>query len=180
VPCPFEPVELAELMMKKGKTTLAAMTLGVMTYLAWLGFDIKNPEKQVPVTTPYEVVSETPAPALAPEPAPRRSIARKTGKFKKLKLARPAVETAVASENPQEKKSKMEIPMPGAWDGSFVKHDRPYKKDECDIDRPCAPRGRDGVLLVGVSFSLNGFQPMAPEILSVGSYQRRTPLLVYK
>ncbi len=166
--------------MKKGKTTLAALTLGVMTYLAWLGLDIKNPENPTPVTTPYEVVSETAAPAVTPEPVPRRAIARKSVRFKKLKPSAPAVETAVATDTPSEQKSRMDIPMPGAWDGSFVKHDRPYKKEECDIDRPCAPRGRDGVLLVGVSFSLNGYKPMAPEILSVGSYQQRTPLLVYK
>jgi hypothetical protein len=82
-------------------------------------------------------------------------------------------------ENEEPQKSKMEIPLPKSWEGSFVKHERPYKKDECDMDRPCAPRGRDGVLLVGVSFSLNGYQPMAPEILSVGSYRERTPILVY-
>jgi hypothetical protein len=90
------------------------------------------------------------------------------------------VETAVTVETEEPQKSHMEIPLPKTWEGSFVKLERPYKKDECDLDRPCAPRGRDGVLLVGVSFSLNGYQPVAPEILSVGSYRERTPLLVYK
>ncbi|HET9235987.1 MAG TPA: hypothetical protein VFO10_01980 [Oligoflexus sp.] len=166
--------------MKKGKTTLMALTLGALTYLAWLGLDIKNPEKPTPVTTPYEVVSESPAPTIAAAPTPRRVIARKAVKIRKAKSPAPAAEvaTAVATEEPQ--KSKMEIPLPKTWEGTFVKHERPYNKDECDLDRPCAPRGRDGVLLVGVSFSLNGYQPMAPEILSVGSYRERTPLLVYK
>jgi hypothetical protein len=166
--------------MKKGKTILAALTLGTLTYLAWLGLDIKNPEKPAPLTTAYEMVSETPAPALAPAPLSSRVPARKAVRFKKSKPAADLAMSGESSGSLQEKKSKIDIPMPGAWNGSFVKHDRPYKKDECDIDRPCAPRGRDGVLLVGVSFSLNGFQPMAPEILSVGSYQQRTPLLVYK
>lgn len=165
--------------MKKGKTTLMALTLGAMTYLAWLGLDIKNPEKPAPVTTPYEVVSETTAPLVAPAPAPRRTIARKSVKFKKSKTVVPVAETAVA-DSTESTKAPLEIPMPKGWNGSFVKHERPYHKDECDIDRPCAPRGRDGVLLVGVSFSLNGYQPMAPEILTVGSYEQRTPLLVYK
>ncbi|HYX39883.1 MAG TPA: hypothetical protein VE954_42855 [Oligoflexus sp.] len=167
--------------MKKGKTILAAVALGTLTYLAWLGLDIKNPEKPAPVTTPYEVVSETVAP-VTPPPAPRRVLARKAVKYRKAKPLAKTEETAVAAAETttEEKKSSVEIPMPGAWEGSFVKHDRPYKKDECDIDRPCAPRGRDGVLLVGASFSLNGWKPMMPEILAVGSYQRRTPLLVYK
>lgn len=166
--------------MKKGKTTLMALTLGALTYLAWLGLDMKNPEKPTPVTTPYEVVSESPAPAVAAVPTPRRVIARKAVKYRKAKPAAPGAETAVAMETKEPQKSKMEIPLPKAWEGSFVKHERPYNKDECDYDRPCAPRGRDGVLLVGVSFSLNGYQPVAPEILSVGSYRDRTPLLVYK
>jgi hypothetical protein len=167
-------------MMKKGKTTLMALTLGALTYLAWLGLDIKNPEQLTPVSTPYEVVSESPAPAASAVPAPRRVVARKAVKFRKAKPAAPVTETAVAMENEEPQQSKMEIPLPKSWEGSFVKHQRPYKKDECDMDRPCAPRGRDGVLLAGVSFSLNGYQPMAPEILSVGSYRERTPLLVYK
>jgi hypothetical protein len=165
--------------MKKGKTILAALTLGALTYLAWLGLDIKNPEKPAPLTTPYEMVSEMSAPALDPVPVKSRALARKKVRFKKLKPADLAM-SSETSEAPLEKKSKIDIPMPGAWNGSFVKHDRPYKKDQCDIDRPCEPRGRDGVLLVGVSFSLNGFQPVAPEILALGSYQQRTPLLVYK
>jgi hypothetical protein len=167
-------------MMKKGKTTLMALTLGALTYLAWLGLDIKNPEDPTPITTPYEVVSASPAPAIAAVPTPRRVVARKSVKFKKVKTAAPAAELATATETEEPQKSKKEIPLPKTWEGSFVKHERPYKKDQCDYDRPCAPRGRDGVLLVGVSFSLNGYQPVAPEILSVGSYRERTPLLVYK
>lgn len=167
--------------MKKGKTTLMALTLGALTYLAWLGLDIKNPEKPTPVSTPYEVVSEAPAPAIAAVPTPRRAIARKSVKFKKVKTTAPVAEIAAATEETETpQKSKVEIPMPKAWEGSFVKHERPANKDACDLDRPCAPRGRDGVLLVGVSFSLNGYQPVAPEILAVGSYRERTPLLVYK
>jgi hypothetical protein len=166
-------------MMKKGKTTLMALSFGVMTYLAWLGLDMKNPEKPAPVTTPYEVVSETAAPLVAAAPAPRRAKARKSVKFKKSKVMATAAETTLA-ESTESAATPSEIPMPKGWNGTFVKHERPYHKDECDIDRPCAPRGRDGVLLVGVSFSLNGYQAIAPEILSVGSYQQRTPLLVYK
>ncbi|WP_141736056.1 hypothetical protein [Oligoflexus tunisiensis] len=166
--------------MKKGKTTLAAMTLGALTYLAWLGLDIKNPEKPAPVATPYEVVSETVAPVMPePAPAPRRVVARKSVKVKKAKASEPAPVTTVDETPSEEKKSTAEVPMPKVWEGTFVKLDRPYK-DECDIDRPCSPRGRDGVLLVGVSFSLNGWKPMMPEVLAVGSYQQRTPLLVYK
>jgi hypothetical protein len=170
-------------MMKKGKTTLAAMTLGVLTYLAWLGLDIKNPEKPAPAATPYEMVSETTAPVIE-EPAsePRRVVVRKPVRFKKARTTAHATPAAVRTEDTvpaAEKKSDTEIPMPTVWEGTFVKLDRPYK-NECDIDRPCAPRGRDGVLLVGVSFSLNGWKPMMPEVLAVGSYEQRTPLLVYK
>jgi hypothetical protein len=169
--------------MKKGKTTLAALTLGALTYLAWLGLDMKHPEHPEPVNTPYEMVSETAVPSVAPAPEPRRAIARTSVKIRKPRVAkaaesRPAV--ADSSPAPEEKKPALDVPMPNGWTGTFVKIDRPLVKDTCDLDRPCSPRGRDGVLLVGVSFSLNGYQPIAPEILSVGSYQERTPLLVYK
>jgi len=70
--------------------------------------------------------------------------------------------------------------MPAGWNGHFQKHELHGQRDDCDIDRPCSPRGRDGVLLVGASFRLDGFRPQLPQILAVGSYQQRTPMLVYK
>jgi hypothetical protein len=166
----------AELKMKKGKPILAAGILGVLTYLAWLGLDIPNSEQATPVTTPYEVVAETVTP-VAPTPAPGRVLARQAVKSRQTVPAAPIAATAVAKA-PTE---KVEIPMPNVWEGSFVKHDRPINKLECDdIDQPCSPRGRDGVLLVGASFSLIDWKPQLPRILTVGSYGRRTPLLVYK
>ena len=65
--------------MKKGPTTLAAIALGALTYLAYLGFDLKNPEPSIPVASPYAVVANTVAPA-EPSPAPRRLLARKAVK----------------------------------------------------------------------------------------------------
>jgi hypothetical protein len=161
--------------MKKGPTTLAAIALGALTYLSYLALDLNNSEPPAPVASPYAVVADTVAPVTAPS-SPRRLLARKAVKSRRAAVASHE-EKPVTAEG---EKSVSEIPRPDGWNGRFQKQDLRGSGDVCDIDRPCSPRGRDGVLLVGASLQLNGFRPQLPQSLSLGSYQRRTPLLVYK
>lgn len=164
--------------MKKGKTILGAIALGALTYLAYLALDLKNPVQPTPVATPYAVMAETPAsavPVVKAVPA-RRIAARKAVRVR----AKTQIAAQEATPAVEEKKPAADIPMPSGWGGRFEKQELRGHSTGCDIDRPCSPRGRDGVLLVGASFALNGWAAHAPQNLAVGSYRERTPLLVYK
>lgn len=174
--------------MRKHKKTIAVLTLGLLTYLAWLSRDGQNPRQTESPAAPSQVLSENPLPAPLATPLPRRAEARKAVKPRKvttiassLPIEPMKAEPVVAQpENKPTGKASL-VPLPGIWEGTLVKLDRPEKKKECgDVDRPCLPRGRDGVLLVGVSFPLNNWKPQMPQLLAVGSYEDRTPLLVYK
>ncbi len=171
--------------MLKRKSLLATLALGVLTYAAYLAYDFGNPG---PTSTPNPpVVSAVAAPARLNSTDPAPSLPVKPLRPKSFKrivasqaLPQKTEEAQVESQAEAEPESKENIPMPGAWSGDFVKQELLPQERYCDLDRPCSPRGRDGVLLVGAALSLNGFVPQFDRILSIGSYQERTPLLVYK
>ncbi len=175
--------------MLKRKSLFAALALGALTYAAYLAYDFGNPS---PANTPNPpLVSAVAAPALfnSTDPAPSLPVKPlRPRAFKRIvasqalpqKTEEAKVESQAQEKSEAEPESKENIPMPGAWSGDFVKQELLPQERYCDLDRPCSPRGRDGVLLVGAALSLNGFVPQFDRILSIGSYQERTPLLVYK
>ncbi len=169
------------------KRILSALVLGSLTYGAWLAYDLRNnaksAQKNAPLAAPANLTQDFEKQELQPtqvlnKPLPvksRRAQARKS--VKTSPVSSESTEIAAAKVEPE---PKAEVPMPRAWSGQFEKRNRGFVKEECDLDRPCSPRGRDGVLLVGAALALNSWQPQFDKILSIGSYRERTPLLVYK
>lgn len=166
-------------MSKKTKTTVAALVLGALAYLAWPSHGSKNPDTPAPEVKAQEFHAEGSAPELAaplPPPLPKKVHPRiaKRPKPSAVTRAEPVAETSGVLEEKQ-------IPLPTIWNGQFEEHELRAQNNVCDdLDRPCSPRGRDGVLLAGVSIPLNGLSPQLPQNLAVGSYRERLPLLVYR
>lgn len=169
-------------MKKHKKKTLAALSLLLLSSLAWFSYDDRQPQKLETATTPPHIRVEQVLASPAPVPLTRRTAARKAVKHRRVAAGSvTANETVTAVPEKKPSIQKGLVPLPGIWEGTLVKLDRPEKRKECgDVDRPCSPRGRDGVLLVGISIPLNGWKAQLPQLLAVGSYEERTPLLVYK
>jgi len=175
--------------MLKRKSLLATLALGALTYAAYLAYDFGNPSPSdtsnpplvAAVASPVEFTSTDLPPALPAEPLRPKAFKRMVAsQALKEKAEEKKVESQTQEKSEPEPESKENIPMPGAWSGEFEKQELLPQERYCDLDRPCSPLGRDGVLLVGAALSLNGFLPQFDRILSIGSYQERTPLLVYK
>jgi hypothetical protein len=126
---------------------------------------------------PVSRIRETRRLKIAQKPQPKaNSLAKREAKIQDEEALTPqGVEQYQAKEV-----VPLIIPLPNIWSLEFKNETLAKTVMGCASHEACSPRGRDGVLLLGLSLAMNGRDVSLQQLVGLGSYHDRTPLLVVK